>query len=386
MVLAWWQIMLGVIVGLVILTILVIVHELGHAVVAKRNGVDVEEFGIGFPPRAKEFGKVKGTLVTLNWLPLGGFCKMKGENDDATGKGTYGAASLWAKAKILLAGVTMNFLLACLLFTILALFGIPRIMPRQFAIASDDHGERGVVGIYSVVKNSPAERAGLKKGDRLVSVAGKSVRLSSEVPLLTKQNAGRQADIVVIRDGKKRAIRAKIGDQDNSGRGRLGIQTTQLHAGTVRATWSAPIVGVITAGQFFRMTLSGLVGLIGNLFRGLWGLVVNSPAAQAELASVSDGVSGPVGILGQIFPSAMVAGPITLLYISGVISVSLAVMNLLPIPGLDGGRLYLTLWYRARHQKLTKEREEKIVGRGMAFLFGLIILITVVDLVKVFHK
>ncbi|MFC2511109.1 MAG: site-2 protease family protein, partial [Candidatus Nanoperiomorbus sp.] len=76
----------------------------------------------------------------------------------------------------------------------------------------------------------------------------------------------------------------------------------------------------------------------------------------------------------------------TLLYISGVISVSLAVMNLLPIPGLDGGRLYLTLWYRARHRKLTKEREEKIVGRGMAFLFGLIILITVVDLVKVFHK
>ena len=126
--------------------------------------------------------------------------------------------------------------------------------------------------------------------------------------------------------------------------------------------------------------------MIGNLFQRLWGLVVNSPAAQAELASVSDGVSGPVGILGQIFPSAMVAGPITLLYISGVISVSLAVMNLLPIPGLDGGRLYLTLWYRARHRKLTKEREEKIVGRGMAFLFGLIILITIVDLVKVFHK
>ena len=271
MILAWWQIVLGVIVGLVILTVLVIVHELGHAVVAKRNGVDVEEFGIGFPPRAKEFGKVKGTLVTLNWLPLGGFCKMKGENDDATGKGTYGAASLRAKAEILLAGVTMNFLLACLLFAILALFGIPRIMPGQFAIASDDHGERGTVGIYSVVRNSPAERAGLKKGDRLVSVAGKPVGLSSEVPLLTKQNAGRQADIVVIRDGKKRTVRAKIGDQDNSGRGRLGIQTTQLHAGTVRATWSAPIVGVITAGQFFRMTLSGLVGLIGADFPQCYG-------------------------------------------------------------------------------------------------------------------
>ena len=90
--LSWWQILIGAIVGLLILTILVVVHELGHAITAKRNGVEVEEFGIGFPPRALTLGKVKGTLVTLNWLPLGGFCKMKGESDDAKGKGTYGEA------------------------------------------------------------------------------------------------------------------------------------------------------------------------------------------------------------------------------------------------------------------------------------------------------
>ena len=106
--LTWWQILLGAVIGLLILTILVVLHELGHAIVAKRNGVEVEEFGIGFPPRAKVLGKVKGTLVTLNWLPLGGFCKMKGESDDANGKGTYGASSLAAKAKILLAGVGME--------------------------------------------------------------------------------------------------------------------------------------------------------------------------------------------------------------------------------------------------------------------------------------
>ena len=163
--LTWWQILLGAVIGLLILTILVVLHELGHAIVAKRNGVEVEEFGIGFPPRAKVLGKVKGTLVTLNWLPLGGFCKMKGESDDAKGKGTYGASSLAAKAKILLAGVGMNFLTACIIFTILAFWGIPKITPSQFYVQSDNHGEQGIVAIYGVTEGSPAAIAGLKEGD-----------------------------------------------------------------------------------------------------------------------------------------------------------------------------------------------------------------------------
>ena len=122
----WYMIVLGVIVGLILLMILVVIHELGHAIVAKRNGVEVEEFGVGFPPRAKILGKYKGTLITLNWLlPLGGFCKLKGESDDAKGKGTYGAASFWAKTKILFAGVFMNLIAAMVIFTLLALVGMP---------------------------------------------------------------------------------------------------------------------------------------------------------------------------------------------------------------------------------------------------------------------
>lgn len=382
--LTWWQILLGAIVGLLILTILVVIHELGHAIVAKRNGVEVEEFGIGFPPLAHTFGKVKGTLVTLNWLPLGGFCKMKGESDDAKGKGTYGAASFWSKTKILLAGVTMNFIAACVLFTILAFWGIPKITPNQFAIASDNHGKKGIVAVYGVSKDSAADKAGIKEGDEIVRVAGVDTEISSQVPEITKRNAGKTIEVVVRRDGKEQTLYADIAKDDN-GQGRLGISTGQKQSGTIKATWSAPLVGIVNAAQFFWLTICGLVGIIGNLFVGIYQLIVGSPSASTELAAASNGVSGPIGILGQIFPSAVFAGPLMLLYISGVVSVSLAVMNLLPIPGLDGGRLYLTAWYRLRKKKLTKEREEQIVGRGMMFLFGLIILITVVDILKVFR-
>lgn len=383
--LTWWQVVLGAIVGLLILMLLVVIHELGHAIVAKRNGVDVEEFGVGFPPLAKVLGKVKGTKVTLNWLPLGGFCKMKGESDDDTDKGTYGAASLWAKTKILLAGVTMNFIAACIIFTILAFWGIPKITPNQFAIQSDNSGQKGIVAVYGVTKDSVADKAGIKEKDEIDKVAGQDIEVSSQVPELTKRNAGKDIDVVLRRDGKELTKRVKIAKDDNGG-GRLGVSTGQKQSGTIKATWSAPLVGIVNAAQFFWLTICGLVGIIVNLFQGVFDLFVSAPTASTELAAASNGVSGPVGILGQIFPSALAGGPLTLLYISGVVSVSLAVMNLLPIPGLDGGRLYLTLWYHARGKKLTKEREEQVVGRGMMFLFGLIILITVVDLVKVFIK
>ena len=380
--LTWWQILLGAIVGLLILTILVVLHELGHAIVAKRNGVIVEEFGVGFPPRAKVLGKVKGTLVTLNWLPIGGFCKMKGESDDASGKGTYGAASLAAKAKILLAGVGMNFLTACVLFTILAFIGIPKISPNQFYIQSDNHGDQGVVAIDSVVENLPADEAGLEKGDEIVAVAGQDVELSTQVPEITKQHAGETIEIEIKRGDQQRTVAATLKNDDN-GSGRLGVATIQKQGGTIKATWSAPVVGVVNSVQFVGMTIKGLFDILVNLCQGIFNLIIGVPMATTELSAASDGVSGPVGILGQIFPSAVVAGPAMLMYISGVISISLVVMNLLPIPGLDGGRLYLTLWYRARHKKLTKEREEQIVGRGMLFIFGLIILITALDIIKI---
>ena len=125
------ELFLGILLGLLVLVVLVVLHELGHAIVAKRNGVVVEEFGIGFPPRGWSRKLKNGVLFSLNWLPLGGFVKLKGEYDSAKGKGTYGQASYWIKTKILLAGVAINWITAALLFAVISLWGLPKILPDQ---------------------------------------------------------------------------------------------------------------------------------------------------------------------------------------------------------------------------------------------------------------
>jgi regulator of sigma E protease len=381
--LTWWQIVLGVMVGLVLLMILVIIHELGHAWAAVRNGVKVEEFGLGFPPRAKILGKYKGTLITLNWLlPLGGFCQMKGETDDAKEKGSYGAASFWAKTKILFAGVFMNLVAAVVIFTILAWVGLPKIFPNQFAIAGDNSGQHGTVQVGGVVENSPAAKAGLKKNDVLIKVAGTEVEMSTQVPDLTKNNAGKTIDIEYQRDGKSHVTSAAL-NPANSEQGYLGIQTLQKDYAEIKATWSAPLVGVVNTFQFIGATFAGLGDLFGNLFSGLWGLVTGGgEAAQQQINKAGESVAGPVSILGVIFPNALAAGPTTLLWIMGIISLTLTVMNILPIPGLDGGRWYLTAGFKLFRKKLTKEKEGLINGIGMMFLYGLIIVVVIADIWK----
>jgi regulator of sigma E protease len=419
--LTWWQIVLGVIVGLLLLMILVIIHELGHAIAAVRNGVKVEEFGLGFPPRAKILGKYKGTLITLNWLlPLGGFCQMKGETDDAKEKGSYGAASFWAKTKILFAGVFMNLVAAVVIFTILAFVGMPKIFANQFAIAGDNSGQRGTVEITGVVEGSPAEKAGLQEGDILMELSSRgkliddgfgecrqngapdylcdfpsdpkyerellpiTIELSSQVPDFTKNNAGKVVTIKYQRGDETHTTSTTL-NEASSDQGYLGIQTYQKDYATIKATWSAPLVGAVNTFQFIGATFAGLGDLLANLFGGLWGLVTGGgETAQQQINKAGESVAGPISILGVIFPQALAAGPMTLLWIMGVISLTLTVMNILPIPGLDGGRWYLTAGFKLFRKKLTKEKEATINGIGMLVLYGLIIIITIADIWKMF--
>jgi regulator of sigma E protease len=168
------------ILGIVLFILLVVVHELGHAIVARRNGVGVEEFGIGFPPRAWKRTLRNGTLLTLNWLPLGGFVRLKGEHDAADGPGTYGGATLWAKTKILLAGVAMNWLTAAFIFTILALTGMPELVKNQFTVPSDTTTSAPQILAGDVVNGSPAQRAGIAQGDRLVALNGQTLKSASQ--------------------------------------------------------------------------------------------------------------------------------------------------------------------------------------------------------------
>ena len=201
------MLVIGIIVGLIVLVILVAAHEPGHAIVANRNGVVVEEFGIGFPPRAWAKKLKNGVLFTLNWLPLGGFVKLQGEHDAANKKGDYGAATFWQKTKILFAGVAVNWLIAVVLLTILAVTGLPKIIPNQFSIASDTTNVASPVQLGTVSKDYPAAKAGLEKGDKIISFAGEPIKDTAEFIDVSKANRGKTVPVYTNVTGKKQQSR-----------------------------------------------------------------------------------------------------------------------------------------------------------------------------------
>ncbi|MFZ1301728.1 MAG: M50 family metallopeptidase [Candidatus Microsaccharimonas sp.] len=377
------MLIVGIIVGLIVLVVLVAAHELGHAIVAKRNGVVVEEFGIGFPPRAWKKKLKNGVLFTLNWLPLGGFVKLQGEHDAANKKGDYGAATFWQKTKILYAGVVVNWLIAVVLLSILAVTGLPKIIPNQFSVPSDTTTISSPVQIGVITKGYPAEKAGLQKGDKIVSLAGESIDNSAEMIDVSKQHRGEVVVVVFERGGQQKTAEVSLRDADAAVFG-----ATLGQRESIKATWSAPIVGIVTTGQYTWVTIQGLGQLVTDFFGGLLGQLSTSEegreAATEKLDRAGESVAGPVGILGVIFPAASEAGFSQVIFLAAIISLTLAVMNALPIPSLDGGRWFVTALFKVMKKPLTKDLEEKIHGTGFMVLLGLILLVTIADVFKLF--
>lgn len=381
------DLILSILIGLFLLVILVVVHELGHAIVARRNGVVVEEFGIGFPPKAWGKKLKNGVLFTINWLPLGGFVKLQGENDSATKKGDYGAASLWVKTKILMAGVFINWLTAATIFTVLAITGMPQLVDDQFAVKGDTTEVREPVTLIAVNESSPASDAGLEPGDQIIRLNDQPLSSPEALVTFAQNHKGEEVAITYDRDGGVRTTEVKLRDAVAEGQGYLGAASAQEVI--TRSTWSAPIVGVATTAQFTWVTLQGLGALVGDVVSGLFFQLSTDETTRQEgserIGAAGDQVAGPVGILGVIFPAAREAGFTTLMMLTAIISLTLAVMNALPIPALDGGRLFVTLLFRAMKKKLTKEKEEKIHGIGFMVLMLLIVVITVVDVGRFFR-
>ncbi len=372
----------GVIIGLVILVLLVVVHELGHAIVARRNGVVVEEFGIGFPPRAWSRKLKSGLLFSLNWLPLGGFVKLQGEHDNDHKKGDYGAVSFWRKTKILFAGVVMNWVVAAVLLTILAITGLPKVLPNQFLVPADTKITSGAVTVVSTEAGFPAAKAGLKAGDEIVKLDSQAIQSDDQLVTSTKAHRGQAVTIEYRRDNKTYTTKLTLRNTDSA---LLGVELGQSE--TIHATWSAPIVGVGTTAQFSWLTLKGVGQALGNLFAGLFlqfspNQVIHNQGAQ-DLANARQSVAGPVGILGTIFPAAAKAGLTQLIFLTAIISLTLAVMNVLPIPALDGGRWFVMTIYRLRHKVLTEETEEKIQMVGFTVLMLLVVIITIGDVTRI---
>lgn len=380
----------GILLGLFVLISLVVLHELGHALVAKRNGVKVEEFGIGFPPAAKKW-KVKRSFLgenvtfSLNWLPLGGFVRLKGEYDSAKGKGTYGGSTFWVKTKILLAGVMMNWLTAIILFTVLAVIGLPKVLSNQVQLPFDTEVRRSPVSVVKITPDSPADRAGIKVGDQLIDINNQPLTEAEKLPIITKQNAGKKVPIKYSRDDKESLIDVQLNsEQTAKAGGYLGVVPSQSEK--IYSTWSAPIMGIATTGQLSYETIKGVGVLLAKTTHGLFGQIFGSDqskqSARADLSSVGESVAGPIGILGVLFPSVVNSGIAQVIFVAALISLTLAVMNILPIPALDGGRWFTMAIFRIFKKELTKEREENIQATGMLILLILTILVTVSDVGK----
>ncbi len=380
------ELLLGIIVGLIILIILVAVHELGHAYAAIRNGVIVEEFGIGFPPRAWKKKLSNGILFSLNWLPLGGFVRMQGEYDSARKKGDYGAASFVQKTQILLAGVLVNWLVAALVLTVLAWVGLPKVLPDQFFVQSDTTIVKEPVQAARVTLDSPAEKAGLKQGDAIMAIAGDEITSPEHLADQTKAHAGEEVELIYARDGNEQVVTVRLNTDEEAAKGYLGIAPSQREF--IKAGWSAPVTGVVSTAQFSWLTITGIKDLGANVAKGIVQRV--SPDAETreeakeKLGEAADNVAGPIGILAVIFPAATQAGFTNLLFLTAIISLTLAVMNILPIPALDGGRWATMAIFRLLKKPLTKEREETIQGTGFMILIGLIIIVTLTDIGKLF--
>lgn len=391
------------ILGILLFFALVVVHEFGHFIMAKRGGVVVEEFGIGFPPRLFKKKMKGGWLFTINLLPLGGFVKLKGEHDTDTEPGSLGAASVGTKASIMVAGVTMNLLAAYVLLVFLALVGMPQLVSNQFIVKSDaTYVQRAqqYIAAGTVEAESPAAKTGIAPDDEIISFGkpGGMVAMNSEdmLPKLTKQFAGQKVTID-YRHGQDGAIVqktvtlrtvAEVQKAQAAGKqiGYLGLSVYQAQKGVtvVRSTWSAPIVAAGVIKQYTVLTFQGL----GRAIAGLGGIIAgevthNTAARQAAQTEASSQVAGPVGIF-FVFKYGSTLGIRFILLIVAILSLTLAIMNVLPIPALDGGRLWLMLITRAIRKPLRAKQEEAINATGFAFLIGLVILITIVDVRRFF--
>jgi len=377
-------------VGFILFIGLILIHEWGHFIVARRNGVEVEEFGLGLPPRARGKKLKSGMILSLNWLPLGGFVKLKGEHDSDERPGSFGAANLWVKSKLMLAGVTMNALVGLLLLTILALSGLPKLIDNQFSVARDTKIVRSQLLVGYIEPSSPAAKAGLSSRDviRTVNAAGQTINITSAQQLydITSSHGGQNVQLSLSRNGKIQtknvSLRTKaeveLSLKTASPKGYLGIGSNELSV--YRATWSAPLVALGFTKQLVVLTVQGLGHALGGLGSAIAGTLTSNKEARVNgQTEATAEIGGPVAI-GALLWDGGSLGFSFMLMIIAVVSLTLALMNVLPLPALDGGRLVMTLISRGILKRpLSKKVEESLVGASMALLLVLFALITIVD-------
>ena len=347
-----------------ILGALVVIHELGHFIVARLFRVRVLEFGIGFPPRAKVLRDVGETVYTLNWLPIGGFVKLEGEDgDEADDPRSFAAQGLPKKILILVAGVVMNVALAAAIFTGIALTGDPAI---------------GVYVPY-VEPGSPAESAGIEVGDVIERVNGEAFGAFGPSSVLAElhDSAGKTVTLAVRRADAVIDITATLRtpDQVRDGKGALGIGqqgTLPLEPRSTPDRIHYPVDTALRLGlERTESAMRVIIDGVGQLASAIITRPTEPPPA-----------SGPIGIATQIGDIFWTLGPIVTLYLAGILSANLAVVNILPFPPLDGGRIMLLLIKRVAGTRLSVRAERLTYVVGFVFLMAFLVWVTGFDIAR----
>lgn len=356
------MILLAILVFIVILGILVFVHELGHFIMAKRAGMKVEEFGFGFPPRL--FGIRKGeTLYSINLIPLGGFVKILGEDGtDSINPESFGNKSFWQRFGVLIAGVTMNAILAWVLISIGMGLGLPTVLSEGDVLPSAAHLRNVSVGILEVADNTPAAEAGLKPGDTIFAINNQPVNSIEQAQSVTKQDAG-QATVYTIKRGSS-TFEKTITPRANppAGEGALGIALGSV--GFVSYPWyQAPIKGFVAVVNLVVLTVTTFASVIGQFIR-------------THHAAV--GLSGPVGIA-VLTKDVTALGFIYLLQFTAILSINLAIINAVPFPALDGGRVLFLIIEKIRGKKMNIHAETWANTIGFMLLLLLMVAVTIGD-------
>ena len=358
-----------IIVFILILSVLVLVHEAGHFVMAKIFGIKVEEFGFGLPPRifGKKFGE---TIYSINWLPIGGFVKLYGEDEAGSGKPQFKVQKseakdkdraffsrpVWQRAVVVFAGVFMNFVLAVAIISFLfSVVGVP--IPGN------------KVTIDAIVKGSPAEKSGLQVGDIVESINGVSITSTAQLITITREHLGEKLELKV-KSQKLGTETLSITPRKKypSNEGAMGVAISQNSTIKKYPWYEAPFVGTKEALNETGAIANGLVTIVVQIF---------------TKGSVPSDVAGPVGIA-ELTGTVVGIGPAAVLSFISLLSLNLAIINILPIPALDGGRLLFILIEGIFRKKVNQKIEGYAHAIGMAILLILIALITLHDLFRVF--
>lgn len=342
--------LISLLVFIISIGLLILIHELGHFLSAKLFKVKVEEFGFGLPPRL--FGRKKGeTIYSINAIPAGGFVRLSGEDEETDDPRAFGKQESWKKAVIVTSGVLMNFLFSLLILTFIYTLGGPVSGDRVF--------------IESVFPNSPAEESGLKPGDYVVEFdhlrTDNPKRFSDRI----KEKKGLQSELIFERNSQRFAVLVTPRISPPGGQGPLGIST--LPDITVKSfpVWEAAIVGTNQAIRWSGLILEGVRDTLRDL-------IVKREAPTD--------VGGIIRI-GYLTHKATLEGWQPALMSLGIFSLDLAILNILPIPALDGGRLVFIGVEALTKRRVPARIEKSIHASGMALLLLLIMLITYNDII-----